>query len=66
MNAIDFIQFLGHSSIHGPFDDFLTAQGIAWRPKAGRNLDTTYFVKGHGLVLSFEFGVATAEKGITH
>ena len=64
MNAIDFIQFLGHSSIYEPFDDFLTALGIAWRPKAGRNLDTTFFINGHGLVLSFEFGVATAEKGI--
>ena len=64
MNATDFIQFLGHSSIHEPFDDFLTAQGIAWRPKAGRKLDTAYFVNGHGLVLSFELGVATAEKGI--
>ena len=64
MNAIDFIQFLGHSSIHEQFDDFLTGLGIVWRPKAGRDLDTTFFINGHGLVLSFEFGVATAEKGI--
>jgi hypothetical protein len=64
VNAIDFIQYLGHSSIHEPFDDFLTAQGIVWRPKAGRKLDTTCFVNGHGLVMSFELGAATAEKGI--
>ena len=64
MNAIDFIQFLGHSSIHEPFDDFLTNLGIVWRPKAVRRLDTTFFVNGHGLVLSFEFGISTAEKGI--
>ena len=64
MNAIDFIQFLGHSSIHVPFDDFLTSQGISWRPRVGRTLDTTHFINGQGLAMTFEFGNATAEKGI--
>jgi hypothetical protein len=63
MNAIDFIQFLGHSSIYEPFDDFLTGQAIKWRPKAGRDLDMMHFVNGHGLVIKFEFGVSAADKG---
>ncbi len=64
MNAIEFIPFLGHSSIHIPFDDFLTSQKISWRPKVGRDLNTTHFINGQGLVMSFEFGNATVEKGI--
>ena len=64
MNAIDFIQFLGHSSIQVPFDDFLTSQGISWRPKVGRTLDTTHFINGQGLVMTFEFDSAAAEEGI--
>ena len=64
MNAIDFIQFLGHSSIHVLFDDFLTSQGISWRPKVGRTLDTTHFIAGQGLVMTFEFDSAAAEEGI--
>lgn len=64
MNAIEFIQFLGHSSIHEPLDDFLTSQGISWRPKAGRDLNTTHFINGHGLVMTFEFDTAAAEKGM--
>ena len=63
MNATDFIKFLGHSSIHEPFDDFLTGQGIKWRPKAGRDLDMMHFINGHGLVIKFDFGVSAAEKG---
>jgi hypothetical protein len=63
MNAIDFIKFLGHSSIHEPFDDFLTGQGIKWRPKAGRDLDTMHFINGHGLVIKFDFGISAVEKG---
>ena len=64
MNAIDFIQFLGYSSIHEPFDDFLKSQGISWRPKVGRTLNTTHFINGQGLVMTFEFGTDAAEKGI--
>ena len=64
MNAIDFIKFLGHSSIHVPFDDFLTSQGISWRPKVGRTLNTTHFIKGQGLVMTFEFANEAVEKGI--
>ena len=63
MNAIDFIQFLGHSSIHVPFDDFLTSQGISWRPKTGRTLNTTHFINGQGLVMTFEFAAAASEEG---
>ena len=63
VNAIDFIQFLGHSSIHEPFDDFLTAQSIKWRPKAGRDLDTMHFINGQGLVMTFEFDTAAVKKG---
>ena len=64
MNAIDFIQFLGHSSIHVPFDDFLTSQGISWRPKVGSDLDIMHFIKGQGLVMTFGFGNEAVEKGI--
>ena len=63
MNAIDFLPFLGHSSIYPPFDEFLTANGIASRPKVGRKLETTFFVPGTGLHLSFEFAISAAEKG---
>ena len=63
MNAIDFIDFLGHSSIHVPFDDFLTSQGISWRPKIGRTLNTTHFINGQGLVMTFEFDTDAAKKG---
>jgi hypothetical protein len=63
MNVINFIHFLGHSSIYEPFDDFLTSQDIKWRPKVGRDLDTTYFVNGHGLVLTFDLAISAEEKG---
>jgi hypothetical protein len=55
MNAIEFIQFLGHSSIYEPLDNFLSQKNIKWRPKAARKLDTTHFINGNGLVLTFEF-----------
>ena len=54
MNAIDFIQFLGHSSIHAPFDDFLASQGIAWRPKVGGStFNVLHLIKGQGLGMTF-------------
>lgn len=64
MNAIDFFNYLGHSSIYEPFDDFLTSQDIKWRPKSGRDLDTMHFINGHGLMINFELDAAAQKKGI--
>ena len=63
MNAIEFLPFMGHSSIHPPFDDFLMDNGITWRPKIGRNLDTSFFIPGTGLNLTFDFGSSAPEDG---
>jgi hypothetical protein len=63
MNATEFLPFMGHSSIYPPFDEFLTANGVVWRPKSGRTLNTTFFIAGTGLHMSFDFAISAAEKG---
>ena len=63
MNALEFLPFLGHSSIHIPFDDFLTNNGITKRPNIRRDLETDIFVPGHGLCLSFDFDIDAKEDG---
>ena len=63
MNALEFLPFLGHSSIHLPFDDFLTNNGITKRPKINERLDTTIFVPGQGLSLAFRFDTYAKEEG---
>ena len=62
MNAIDFFNYLGHSSIYEPFDDFLTSQDNKWRPKSGRDLDTMHFINGHGLMINFELDAAAQNR----
>lgn len=63
MNASEFLPFLGHSSIHGPFDDFLTQHGFTKRPKVGRRLETSLTVPGTGLNISFDFDISASDKG---
>ncbi|MDH0775575.1 MULTISPECIES: hypothetical protein [Delftia] len=68
MNAIELMIFLGHSSTHEPFDEFLTKNGIKSRPKIGRSLETLIPIKGQGLSMSFEIdakgnGIAPKSEG---
>lgn len=65
MLLMDFLPFLGHSSINAPFDEFLNAKGIMWRPKVGRRLDTLHFIPSTGLALSFDLAVSAQERGIS-
>ncbi|MDA8446474.1 MULTISPECIES: hypothetical protein [Pseudomonadota] len=62
MSAIELMEFLGHSSIYPPFDEYLTASGVTARPKVGKSLDTIIPIKGQGLSMSFEIGAR--DKGI--
>lgn len=45
------LEFLGHSSIHEPLDDFLLSLGIKKRPKSASL--STMSVEGDGIVFSF-------------
>lgn len=68
MNAIELMIFLGHSSTHEPFDEFLTKNSIKSRPKTGRSLETLIPIKGQGLSMSFEIdakgnGIAPKSEG---
>lgn len=53
MNATDFIQFLGHSSLYKPFDNFLTRQDITWRPNASESLNLRYIIYEKGIEIDF-------------
>lgn len=64
MNALDFIPYLGHSSIYPPFDVFLSECGIAWRPSMKRNVDKMLSVKGQGITISFCFDISAKENGV--
>lgn len=64
MNALDLISYLGHSSIHPPFDAFLSGCGISWRPSMKRNVDNMHSVKGQGITISFCFDISAKEKGV--
>lgn len=55
MNAKQLIEFLGHSSIHESFDDFLLANGIKKRPKGN---EVTISVADKPLGISMEFQAA--------
>jgi hypothetical protein len=54
MDVVDLINFLGHSSIHKPFDEYMTYLGLKKRPKIGKSLDTIIPIKAKGLSISFE------------
>ena len=63
MNAFELLPFLGHSSIHPQFDEFLTKHNISKRPSMKRNVEKTVFVPGTGLSLSFAFEVVAEKEG---
>jgi hypothetical protein len=63
MSALEFLPFLGHSSIYPPFDDFLTSNGITKRPTLKRNLQNDIFADGAGISMHFSFGISGAEEG---
>lgn len=54
MNAKQLIEFLGHSSKHRPFDDFLLSNGIKKRPK-GEELTVWLKDKPKGISMEFSF-----------
>ena len=65
INAIDLTKFLGHSSIHEPFDDHLHAHGIKKRPSTtGRNIELSVSIKKQGLHLSFVESTKLVSKGL--
>lgn len=64
MQLSDLIPFLGHSSIHQPFDDFLSSNSISKRPKIGKSLELDIIIDNQGLMLTFEFDTAAKEQNI--
>lgn len=66
INAIELMGFLGHSSIHEPFDDYLHAHNIKKRPNNnGRDLEETVAIKTQGLHVCFVTSNTLEEKGLT-
>lgn len=65
INAVELMQFLGHSSIYEPFDDYLHSHGIKKRPSTtGRNIELSVSIKKHGLHLSFVESTKLAGEGL--
>jgi hypothetical protein len=65
INAIEMMNFLGNSSIHEPFDDYLDANSIKKRPKIGGNTYDPYIeVKKQGLHLVFVYSGELQKKGL--
>ncbi|RZI57104.1 MAG: hypothetical protein EOP37_21705 [Rubrivivax sp.] len=62
MNISSLISFLGHSSIHEPFDDFLKTNGVKRRPKDTDSYP--YAIKSSVLGLSLGFEDDPEELGI--
>lgn len=54
MDTTKLASFLGHSTLHEPFDDFLVASGIKKRPKLSDSLPYKVPSSVPGLALAFE------------
>ena len=66
INALELMQFLRHSSIFEPFDDYLHAHGANKRPSTtGRNIELSVSVNKQGLHLSFVESTKLASETIT-
>ncbi|WP_431257443.1 hypothetical protein ACQ86G_22765 [Roseateles chitinivorans] len=62
------VAFLGHSSIHDAFNDYLTRHGVKKRPKASDDYPYQVDVKAEGITLTFEdsprkYEIATKSDG---
>lgn len=65
INAVELMKFLGHSSIHESFDDYLHQHGIKKRPDvAGKHYDPYIEVKKQGLHLVFLTSNELREEGV--
>ena len=65
INAVDLMKFMGHSSIHEPFDDYLHEHGIKKRPDVeGKHYDPYIEIKKQGLHLAFLTSNELHEKGV--
>jgi|GEM_PF-3029926 len=42
MNPLDYIEYLGHSSVYPPLVDQLSRDEITWRPNVRRTLSITF------------------------